>query len=160
MERVNKIRIHPVWREQMTQLKELEKDRIFCRHNIEHLLDVARIAYIQNLEGLYGIEKELIYAAAFLHDIGRSQQYTHGIPHEKAGIILAGQILKECGFDPQEQEEILTAISSHRTVQDSGKKTLSGLLCWADKKSRMCIFCSASEKCNWSEEKKNHFILL
>lgn len=160
MERVNRICAHPVWKEQIAQLKELEKDRVFCKHGIEHLLDVARIAYIQNLENGCNIEKELIYAAALLHDIGRSQQYTLGIPHEKAGSVLAERILEECGFCLQEQEKILTAISSHRAEQDSNKKNLSQLLYWADKKSRMCGFCPAFKECNWSEEKKNHLILL
>ena len=50
MERINKISEHPLWKLHMTQLKEAEKDRIFCKHGIEHLLDVARIAYIENLE--------------------------------------------------------------------------------------------------------------
>ena len=84
MERVNKICGHPVWKWHMERLAEYEKDRIFCRHGIEHLLDVARIAYIENLEKNSGISKEIIYGAALLHDIGRYLQYTEGIPHEKA----------------------------------------------------------------------------
>ena len=95
----------------MERLAEYEKDRIFCRHGVEHLLDVARIAYIENLEKNSGLSKEIIYGAALLHDIGRYLQYTEGIPHEKAGADLAGEILKDCGFTGKEQEEILGAIS-------------------------------------------------
>ena len=58
MERINKISEHPLWKLHMTQLKEAEKDRIFCKHGIEHLLDVARIAYIENLEQNCGVSKE------------------------------------------------------------------------------------------------------
>ena len=57
MERINKISEHPLWKLHMTQLKEAEKDRIFCKHGIEHLLDVARIAYIENLEQNCGVSK-------------------------------------------------------------------------------------------------------
>ena len=80
MERVNKIWRHPVWKQHMEHLAEYEKNRIFCRHGIDHLMDVARIAYIENLEKNCGISKEIIYGAALLHDIGRYLQYTEGIP--------------------------------------------------------------------------------
>ena len=30
--------------------RNMRKNRIFCRHGIDHLMDVARIAYIENLE--------------------------------------------------------------------------------------------------------------
>ena len=156
MERVNKICEHPVWKEQMAQLEELEQKRIFCKHGIEHLLDVARIAYIENLEKHIGIDKELIYAAALLHDIGRGLQYTQGIPHDQAGAKLAEEILRDCGFDGEEQQEILDAISSHRDIQSRDCRKLAGVLYRADKRSRMCGFCKASGECNWSEEKKNH----
>ena len=156
MERVNKICEHPVWKEQMAQLEELEQKRIFCKHGIEHLLDVARIAYIENLENHIGIVKELIYAAALLHDIGRGLQYTQGMPHDQAGAKLAEEILRDCGFDGEEQQEILDAISSHRDIQSRDCRKLAGVLYRADKRSRMCGFCKASGECNWSEEKKNH----
>lgn len=156
MERVNKICEHPVWKQHMDQLEELEQKRIFCKHGVEHLLDVARIAYIENLENQMGIKKELIYAAALLHDIGRGLQYTKGIPHEKAGADLAAEILGDCGFDDEEQQKILDAISCHRDIQSRDHRELAGVLYRADKRSRMCGFCKASAECNWSEEKKNH----
>ena len=39
---------------------EKEKSRIFCKHDLQHSLDVARIAYILNLEADLKIEKEII----------------------------------------------------------------------------------------------------
>lgn len=160
MERVNKICSHPVWKKSMVELKELEKDRIFCKHGIEHLLDVARIAYIKNLESNYNIKKELIYTAALLHDLGRTLQYTQGIPHEKAAIPLVKEILEDCKFTKEEQEEVFSAISCHRVGESQDSGSLSELLYWADKQSRMCGFCKASEECNWSEEKKNYLLFL
>lgn len=155
MDRVNKICSHPLWKQQLEQLREEEKNRVFCRHGIEHLLDVARIAYIENLEQGYGIPKEVIYAAALLHDIGRFLQYSQGIPHEAAGVQLAPQILEDCGFHGEESREILEAIGEHRNSEQKTSRRLAGIIYRADKKSRNCGFCQAGESCNWSREKKN-----
>ena len=46
MKRIDQILSHPVFREQFALLQEAEKDRIFCRHTMEHFLDVARLMYI------------------------------------------------------------------------------------------------------------------
>ena len=56
MEQVNRICRHPLWRESMEQICKLEQDRIFCRHDIAHCLDVARLAYLENLEKHLGLE--------------------------------------------------------------------------------------------------------
>ena len=74
MERVNAICRHDLWRDSVREIARLERDRQFCRHDLVHFLDVARLAYIENLERGLGIDKELIYAAALLHDIGRHLQ--------------------------------------------------------------------------------------
>ena len=89
MTRVNRIRNHPLYRESLHNIEKLEQERIFCGHNAQHLLDTARLAYIENLELNLGISKEMIYAAALLHDIGRGLQYTEGIPHHEGGVKLA-----------------------------------------------------------------------
>lgn len=156
MERINEILEHPLWKLHTAQLKEAEQDRIFCKHGLEHLLDVARIAYIENLEQHCGISKERIYAAALLHDIGRFLQYSKGISHEEAGAELAEEILKDCGFEQEEQKEILSAIASHRNVETRQEQSLAGLIYRADKQSRICKVCPALSECNWSEDKKNY----
>ena len=48
--RMHFIRKHPLYLSSFARLTELDKDRIFCCHQMNHLLDVARIAYIKNLE--------------------------------------------------------------------------------------------------------------
>lgn len=160
MERVNKICSHPLWRESVDKIQELEQDRIFCRHTIAHFQDVARIAYIENLEKDMGISKELIYAAAMLHDIGRHLQYLEGIPHDEGSAMLAEKILTDCEFNKQEQDAILSAILQHRTTETKTKGDLAGILYRADKKSRSCLFCPVCEECNWSTEKKNLKLLV
>lgn len=78
MERVNQILQHTLYQSCRRQIDEKEKDRIFCGHDMGHLLDVARLAWIFNLEANQEISKERIYAAALLHDIGRHIQYENG----------------------------------------------------------------------------------
>ena len=98
MRRVQKIWEHPLYQENYQKLQEKEADRIYCRHGIDHLLDVARIAYIHNLEESDGYSKAVIYAAALLHDIGRYEQYEWGIPHEKSGERIASfGVMKSSG---------------------------------------------------------------
>ena len=155
MEQVNRICRHPLWLGSMEQIRKLEQDRVFCRHDIAHCIDVARLAYLENLEKHLGLEQGLIYAAALLHDIGRHLQYLEGIPHEQGSASLAQTILMDCGYSPAEREEIVSAILRHRLPETGSQNDLAGLLFRADKASSLCMFCGASEACNWSQEEKN-----
>lgn len=159
MERVNRIWNHPVYQESLHKIQELEQERIFCRHDWQHFMDVARLAYIENLEQGLGISKEIIYAAALLHDIGRHLQYLEGVPHHKGGVRLAVPILEECGFRKEESILVLEAIGGHRDTETGSKASLAGLIYRADKASRCCFACKAYKECNWSDEKKNKVIL-
>ncbi|MFQ9392946.1 MAG: HD domain-containing protein [Lachnospiraceae bacterium] len=78
----------PLYRTCLSKIALFERDRIFCGHDMAHFLDVARLAYIFNLEENLGIEKEEIYTAALLHDVGRFVQYEDGTPHQLAGLPL------------------------------------------------------------------------
>lgn len=160
MERVNAILNHETYRHCLGQIRECEKDRIFCHHDMAHFLDVARIACLINMEEHMEVSKERIYAAALLHDIGRHLQYLEGIPHEIASGQIAPAILKECGFTEEETEEIHEAIIQHRNSAVKEKRTLAGLIYRGDKLSRSCFGCSAEELCNWKKEKKNLKITL
>ncbi|MDY2681115.1 MAG: HD domain-containing protein [Lentihominibacter sp.] len=155
MQRVNSICSHPLWKSCVSKIRDLERERIFCCHDTSHFLDVARIAWIENLEKRLAISREMIYAAAMLHDIGRHLQYMQGVPHDEGSVSIASDILKDSGFDEKEQAEILSAIRMHRNPDAASRDDLAGIICRADKKSRICAFCSASDKCNWPESKKN-----
>ena len=89
MEKVQKLYRHPLYRECLEKNKKAEETRIFCKHGMEHFMDVARIAYILSVDRAYAVSKEIIYAAALLHDIGKWKQYEDGTPHEKASADLA-----------------------------------------------------------------------
>ncbi len=158
MERVNQILKNQVFSEQLKKLSRLEQGRIYCGHGIDHLLAVARIAYIKTLEEGLPFQKDIIYAAALLHDVGRAAQYETGIPHDQAGALLAETILSECGFDAAEREEILTAIRGHRDRTKAGGTPLGLLIYEADKRSRACFACQAQDTCDWPMEKKNYSI--
>lgn len=153
MKRIDQILSHPTFRAALAELEVLESLRSFCHHDLKHLLDVARLMRIIGGEEGVAISKELIYAAALLHDIGRAEQYRHGTPHAQASVVIAEPILLDCGFDAAERAQILTAIGDHSRGEDPS--TLSRLLYRADKKSRACFACKAADECNWTIEEKN-----
>lgn len=155
MERANRILENQKYKEYLRKNQAAEEGRIFCCHNMEHFLDVARIACILNLEEELQISKELIYATALLHDIGRHVQYADGTPHEKASAKLAKEILADCGFEEGERQEILRAIRKHRDAEVAKEKSLAGIIYRADKASRACFACEAEALCDWKAEKKN-----
>lgn len=155
MERADRILSDRVWRECAARIDELERGRPFCRHGAEHMLDVARLAWIDRLERGEDVGKELIYAAAMTHDIGRHVQYLDGVPHEIAGAEIAEGILTACGFNVAERAEITNAIRLHRDPGSAARDGLAGLIYRADKRSRACFLCAASDDCDWGPEKKN-----
>lgn len=154
MERVTNIIKNEEYKQCVKSIKMHEKKRKFCKHNKKHFFDVARIAYILNLERNLNLDKEVIYAAALLHDIGKFLQYESGIPHDLASAEIAAEILKQCKFKEEEIREIVIAIKEHRKKDD--KNSLLGKIIYeGDKLSRNCFSCNATEKCNWNDEKKN-----
>lgn len=157
MERVWKIVTHPLYVQNMDKNRKAEAERMFCRHDMEHFMSVARLAYIFKLERNYKVSKEEIYATAMLHDIGKWQQYQEGIPHEVASVEIAETILDETGFTAEEKERMVAAILAHRKGTEESE--LAEIIYDADKLSRDCFSCKAEAQCNWSEEKKNKRIL-
>lgn len=154
MERVQKILRHPEFKKSMDWIDDLERDRIFCGHNMVHLLDVARIAWIDSLEQGEDLRKDVVYAAGLLHDVGKYLQYKEGIPHHISSAELAQKILAEAGFTEDENKIICQAILSHRDRTAAGESRLGRILYRADKISRACYACNAAAECNWSEDKK------
>lgn len=157
MKEIEAIRSHPLYIKYYKKLHKAEQDRTFCRHQMVHYLDVARIAYIYNLEQNLGFRKEVIYAAAILHDIGKYRQYKKKIPHEIASAEIAEKIFDEIPaeyFSEDEKKQIIQAILEHRKLKDD-MTDLGRLLYISDKKSRACYICAAEKECNWSSEKKN-----
>lgn len=157
MDRINLILKNKVFLENYKIIEKYEIDRIFCKHNLSHFLDVARIMYIKNLEENLDFNKEIIYAIALLHDIGRSLEYTKNIKHNKASKDLAHIILSECNFSESEIEIIVSSIIAHNNFDHIA---INKLLREADKLSRNCFDCLSLKDCNWDEERKNKGITL
>ena len=158
MPRIDYICDHSLFRRHLTNLAHLESGRVYCRHGIEHLLDVARIMWIRNLEDEMGLERDVIYAAALLHDIGKDEQYESGISHDVASESVAAAILdgmpQDLAFDEADVAAIKTAVLGHRRLR-ANSQPLERLLYAADKASRPCYACAVRATCNWSDSKKN-----
>lgn len=163
MHRVEQIIKHPVYRESLLRNADREKVRFFCRHDFQHMLDVARITYILLMEAgeidglvhahaLDGHEaaREVIYAAGLLHDISRWRQYDTGVDHAAAGARDARPILLETGFKTNEIDVIVRAIAAHRHGgPDAG--LLGRMLVRADDLARPCASCQARRECYKAE---------
>ncbi|GAV23207.1 HD domain-containing protein [Carboxydothermus pertinax] len=131
-------------------IADLEKEREFCRHDVQHFLDVARILHILNYENNLELLQELVYITAFLHDLGRVEEYQKGLDHAKIGVEIARRILmtKEL-FTDDEIYLITGAIAGHRNSNSTG---FAKLLYLADKLSRPCLSCKVLSKCHKGEE--------
>ena len=154
LEIANKILANKTFRRKLGELEELEKGRIFCGHGLDHLLGVARIAALLCAERGVEADPDVIYSAALLHDIGRVEEYSSGLPHELAGPVSAAAILAEVGCGEEEAEEIIRLIAVHRRAE-AASGTLEAIFYEADKKSRACYLCRARSECRWPEEKRN-----
>lgn len=154
---MNKIKLilnHTDYKRFCKKNEKFEKERKFCRHDLNHFADVARIAYIYNLEKNLGFQKEVIYAAALLHDIGKWKQYEKGIPHNESSAKLSCAILSDCQFAAEDTKMIIDAIFTHRRYEKEDD-TLNHILYLADKKSRKCFQCKKEKDCNWENDIKN-----
>ena len=165
MKRGNSILNHKSFNEYLQAIRECEIERVYCKHNMQHFMDVARLAYIKVLQENIPIDQEIIYGASLLHDIGKHKQYIEGIPHDEASSLLAAPILKDCGYTEEEIDLIVKMIRHHRGFKQlqenqSSEKFNQGMRLIqifqeADKQSRMCFACKAVETCKWPAEKKN-----
>ena len=152
MDKIEKILKNDIYKESLNRLATYEEKREFCRHDLKHFVDMARIAYIMVLEKNLDYSKEVIYAIGLLHDIGRALQYEKGIPHHKASVDLSKEILRDIDFTEDEKNIILKAIENHR---EQSEDELSSIIYKSDKLSRECFTCKVIKECYWSDEKKN-----
>ncbi len=153
--RVNRILADIEYIGLVNQIENLERERIYCLHGFEHFLSVARIATILNSKLEYNVNRELIYAAALLHDIGRVEEYRNGIRHELASAEMVVGILGRTGFTKEEIEAIRSAIANHRNETEADKTPLDELIYKADKLSRNCFFCNVAATCSKASCKRN-----
>ena len=154
MERINQILTHPRFLSALAENARAEIGRVHCKHDLSHALDVARIAYLLNLERGTGFSKELLYAAALLHDMTKGASAESGEAHNETAIAPASFILSEVGFSADEIAMICKAILHHRKGPLDGD-VFACLIFQADKLSRPCFCCTAADSCHWSDARKN-----
>jgi putative nucleotidyltransferase with HDIG domain len=150
MERVNRILSDEKYRIYLLKNKGPEEYRIFCTHDLEHMLAVARLTYLLLLEeDCKFMTQELAYAAGLLHDIGRWKEYQDGTDHAGYSAVLAATILERAGFETAERDLIVKAIAQHRNHhdQEEHRSPLSKALRKADGMARLCFSCAALKEC-------------
>lgn len=155
---INAVWENDLYQEKYKSLQKIEKTRKYCGHDISHFLDVARLMWTYNTENGTGLKRDVVYATALLHDIGRYDEAVNGKPHHEAGADLAGEILKSTKFTSKEKEEIAEAIRTHRDANFNDENSLRGYLYRADKRSRACFCCKAANTCSWPIKKRNLLI--
>lgn len=83
--RYEQIQLDSEYQNLLSEIEDLKKERVYCKHDLAHFMDVARIASLIWIEEGSSVElnKDIIYAAALLHDIGRVIEYNEGISHDE-----------------------------------------------------------------------------
>lgn len=147
----NRILKNDKYRRLTAELAELERERPFCRHDMTHFLDVARIAVIFSGRSGTDISDDVIYSAALLHDLGRIEEIKSGMPHEIAGQVTAAGILAEVDCPEAMAAQIISLIANHRR-RDNPKDSPEEIFFRADKRSRRCFECSAEAECDWTRK--------
>lgn len=153
MKKVNEILLNEKYVSYINEIQVLEKDRKYCRHDMRHFLDMARIAYILVLEKGLNYSKEVIYGIGLLHDIGRAEEYKNNINHDEASVVIANDILNETSYTDDEKNLILRAIQNHGNKDNDNE--FFNIIYKSDKLSRNCFECKVEKDCYWSREKKN-----
>ncbi|MDD6193938.1 MAG: HD domain-containing protein [Lachnospiraceae bacterium] len=161
-EQIDRLLQHPIYRARLECLQELEQDRIYCGHNLEHFMAVGRIAEQVAAANRLLLSKEVIWGAALLHDMGRVEQYQQGISHEKASEAFAREILFSLNWEASDIDVVCEAVSSHghrQCAQDRWERmselvSLTEVISFADQFSRKCYQCTVADTCKWTEEEK------
>ncbi len=83
-------------------------------HDWDHTLRVCRLC--RRIAAVEGVDLAVVLTAAYLHDIGRSCQDDAGgaVCHAEAGARLAASVLAPLPFSPNQRQNILHCIRSHR----------------------------------------------
>lgn len=158
------------YRALLEEIGRREQDRVYCRHDADHLLHVARIACILSLEHGDVLPREDIYLCALLHDIGRGTSEDGISGHAGQSAAIAEELLNAIGYPQSRIGPIVAAIRGHGRRKDGAAKiysdgpaacrNLSELLQVADQLSRNCFLCPASDTCHWVDGEKNQTVVI
>lgn len=140
----------------LEDLKNIEEDRLYCRHDIYHFLTTGRIAYILTLENGLDVSRDLVYTTALLHDLSKAVEDREGLSHSKYSARLAEDILDHTNFSKGEKDLIIQAIRDHSGWDPEPKlDTFPDIFRYADNLSRDCYNCTMADSCKWEDARKN-----
>ena len=132
------------------RLKKYIKENIFPQyekndkgHGILHILEVIRRSFALNQNLNLELDKNMIYAIASCHDLGK---YIDSDIHEKiaADIFIKDNNMKQF-FDDEQRITIKEAIEDHRSSKKDHPRTKHGeLISSADRNTRIEIVCIRS----------------
>jgi len=92
-------------------------------HNWDHTIRVCRLC--ERLGSAEGVDLDVLLAAAFLHDIGRSLQddANGAVCHAETGARMAAAIIAKLDLSEGQKENILHCIRAHRFRSDCPPRT-------------------------------------
>jgi len=92
-------------------------------HSWDHTIRVYRLC--ERLGSAEGVDLEVLLAAAYLHDIGRSHQddSNGAVCHAQTGARMAAPIIARLGLSEGRKENILHCIRAHRFRSDCPPRT-------------------------------------
>lgn len=161
MQRVKALLQSSAYQDHLRKINEWESQRAFCKHDFSHFLEVARLSWIFLLQEGEDYKRDVVYAAAFVHDIARWKEYKGEGCHALLSAELAEPLLTMCGFSSHEKGIILNAVKEHRQQEmEVFSSSLSRILRKADKHSRLCYKCNVREKCRkFNEMPQKHQLI-
>jgi uncharacterized protein len=95
-------------------------------HSFEHTMRVFSIA--RELAEDCSVSKEVLEAAALLHDVGRPDEDVTGVSHSISSGEMSKPLLKELGYTEDEIERIVNAIRTHRFSEGLEPDTMEGMI--------------------------------
>ncbi len=152
MNRLEKILNNPLYWDYLHKNHQKEIERIYCKHNWEHLALTAQLTQKLLREKKLTLASdplvnlEIVGAAGILHDIGRWLQYETGEDHAQTGSRLARPLLEQAGYSQAEIDLVCQAILEHNKGKEA-QSLLGQMLCLADDLSRPCSTCQAQKGC-------------
>jgi len=116
-------------RKYVVELMQTKLPDQFVYHNLQHTLEVVSAAQeIGDYSGLNDHQLEVVLAAAYLHDIGYTQ---NPIKHEDHSIVLSREFLQNLGAEPAYIDEVVSCIEATKMPQ-SPQNLQEKVLCDAD----------------------------
>lgn len=143
------------YRQALRALEDQEADRIYCKHNLDHFLDVARVTMLVCADFDIPADKDVVYLAALMHDLGRLDKGQ--ADHPVASAQLADQWLEAIDFPADRRPEVIRLIEGHGWRGPAVPSNLLEAFSLADSLSRPCYQCPATDSCHWPADRKNAY---